>query len=599
MIVATHLRNLYKYRIAAHTAAEPSPGPGSLEREDMVPWLTCMQHSLGQEGSTRSSCQGAASFSLLLILAFLVGCQGLSGGGSNQQSPPSNKVPASTLSFGNTTLSFGSVAVGSNKGSTVTATNSGSAAITITGVAISSQNFLLTSPTLPITLAAGQNTSIGVTFAPNAAGAFNATATISSDASNATANIALNGSGTTTPGAGQLGLNPATEAFGNITVGSNQAETVTLTNNGGSTVDISQIAVSGSGFTVSGIAAPVSLSASQSATFTVSFAPQSAGSASGLVTISSDASNSSLNMALSGTGVSPGETAANPTSLGFGSVTVGNDDSLAETITNTGGTSLTISGIAVSGAGFGLSGVTTPLTLAANQSATFNVTFDPTTSGNASGTVTVTSNASDSTLTIALSGTGTAAVGQLSVTPATLGVGSVVVGTSGTASGSLKATGASVTVTAADSNNSVFSVSGLSLPATISAGQSLPFTVMFSPTAAGAASATLDFTSNAQTTTTAETLTGTGTAPPTYSVNLSWTASTSPDISGYNIYRAVYSTACGSFSKINPSLNTSTLYTDSVVVDGTNYCYATTAVNSSNEESSYSNVVSNVQIPAP
>jgi hypothetical protein len=46
-------------------------------------------------------------------------------------------------------------------------------------------------------------------------------------------------------------------------------------------------------------------------------------------------------------------------------------------------------------------------------------------------------------------------------------------------------------------------------------------------------------------------------------------------------------------------LNTGTLYTDSAVVDGANYCYATTAVNTSDEESGYSNVVSNVQVPAP
>jgi hypothetical protein len=123
--------------------------------------------------------------------------------------------------------------------------------------------------------------------------------------------------------------------------------------------------------------------------------------------------------------------------------------------------------------------------------------------------------------------------------------------------------------------------------------------VTFSPQVTGAASATLTFTSNAQPSTTTETLTGTGTPAPTYDVALSWTASTSPNISGYNIYRAVYTTSCGTFTKINSALNASTVYTDSVVVDGTNYCYATTAVNTSNEESGYSNIVPNVQIPAP
>ncbi len=558
-----------------------------------------MRQNLGPGNYARTVRQTVGPLSLLLSLTFLVGCQGLSGGGSNQQTPPPNKVDTSTLSFGSTTVSFGNVAVGSTKGTTLTATNSGSSSITITSLAISSQNFLLTSPTLPVTLAAGQNTSIGITFAPNATGAFDATATVNSDASNATASISLNGSGTTTAAAGQLGLSPPTESFGSVTIGSSQTENVTLTNGGTTIIDISQIAVSGAGFTLSGITAPVTLNASQSATFTISFAPQSTGSATGTVIITSDASNSSLSMALSGTGISPGEIGPSPASLAFGSVTIGNDDSLTETITNTGGTSIVISQIAVSGAGFGLSGATTPLTLAADQSATFNVTFDPAASGSVSGAVTVTSNASNTTLAITLSGTGTAAVGQLSVTPTTLGVGDVVVGTSGTASGSLKATGANVTVTAANSSNSLFSVSGLVLPVTITAGQSLPFTVTFSPTTTGAAGATLDFTSNGQPSSTAETLSGTGTAAPTYSVNLSWTASTSPDISGYNIYRAVYTNSCGSFSKINSSLNTSTLYTDSVVIDGTNYCYATTAVNTSNEESGYSNIVPDVQIPAP
>jgi hypothetical protein len=185
-----------------------------------------------------------------------------------------------------------------------------------------------------------------------------------------------------------------------------------------------------------------------------------------------------------------------------------------------------------------------------------------------------------------------------------MNLGSVIAGLSGTGSGTLSATGASVTVTGASSNNSVFVVSGLTLPATIAAGQSIPFTVTFSPTVAGAASATLTFTaSNAQSPTTTEALTGTGTPAPVHSVNLSWTGSSSSSISGYNVYRAVYSpapvSACGGFSRINPQLDTGTLYTDSNVVDGTAYCYAATAVNTSNQESGYSNIVSNVQIPPP
>jgi len=82
-------------------------------------------------------------------------------------------------------------------------------------------------------------------------------------------------------------------------------------------------------------------------------------------------------------------------------------------------------------------------------------------------------------------------------------------------------------------------------------------------------------------------------------VDLSWTASTSSDVSSYNVYRAMYADSCGSFSKISSIPNASTFYTDSEVTGGTSYCYATTAVNSRNEEISYSNIATNVQIPQP
>lgn len=85
----------------------------------------------------------------------------------------------------------------------------------------------------------------------------------------------------------------------------------------------------------------------------------------------------------------------------------------------------------------------------------------------------------------------------------------------------------------------------------------------------------------------------------THIVDLSWAASTSGDVSGYNVYRAVYSGSCGSFSKLNSTPIAATAYTDSHVAGGASYCYATTAVSANNTESGFSNIVSNVQIPQP
>jgi hypothetical protein len=293
----------------------------------------------------------------------------------------------------------------------------------------------------------------------------------------------------------------------------------------------------------------------------------------------------------------------NPTSISFGSVTVGQTSPvLLTTLTNTGNASLTITSDSLSAGDFnwGGKGTCNNSTLAPGSSCTYSAKFTPTAAGTRSATITIYSTASDSTVTLPLSGIGTSAtVATLSVSPAALALGNVVVGTSGTASGTLTAAGSSVTVSGVSSGSSAFTVGGLSLPVTIPAGNSAAFTVTFSPQTTGAVTAALTFASTAQTSTTVETLTGTGTVAPGHSVNLSWNASTSSNVSGYNIYRAAYAGACGAYSKINSLLNTGTLYTDSTVVDGATYCYATTAVNTSNEESGYSNIASNVQVPAP
>ena len=541
--------------------------------------------------AAKNSCAGVVL--IFLGLATMIGCQGFSAA----KPATTQQTQVGGLVLSGASLDFGSVTAGTSKTLTFSASNTGAVPLSIASVSISSKYFTLSSPSLPAVVAAGQNSTISIVFTPNAAGAFTATASIASNASGGTAMVSLSGTGVSN---GQLVLNQTSDNFGNVTVGSQGSQTVTLTNNTASSVTVSQAVVSGTGFSLSGLSTPLALNAGANATFSIIFAPLSAGSVSGNLAITSNAVDPALSMTLSGAGVTPGALGANPTSLDFGTVQVGNNQALSETVTNTGGSSVTISQIAASGTGFALSGLSTPVTLGAGQSANFTVTFTPKSAGSASGDASVTSNGTNPTLTIPLAGTATVAAGQLSATPATLAVGSVFVGASGTASGSLNATGANVTVTAASSNNSSFTISGLSLPAVITAGHSAAFTLTFSPQVAGAASATLTFTSNAQPVTTTAAATGTGTAAPTHSVSLSWGASSSPNISGYNIYRAIYTSSCGSYSKISGStLDTLTTYSDGSVGDGTNYCYATTAVNSSNEESGYSNIVSNVQIPAP
>jgi fibronectin type 3 domain-containing protein len=81
-----------------------------------------------------------------------------------------------------------------------------------------------------------------------------------------------------------------------------------------------------------------------------------------------------------------------------------------------------------------------------------------------------------------------------------------------------------------------------------------------------------------------------------HKVTLSWKASTSSNLKGYNVYRAA--TAGGAFTKLTSSPVTTTAYTDSTVASGRTYYYVTTAVNTNNAESSYSNQTTAV-IPYP
>jgi hypothetical protein len=491
-------------------------------------------------------------------------------------------------------LSFGSVQVGSKQTLSETLINSGGSSLKVTQVTATGAGFSVSGLNLPLTLGAGQSQAFSVTFAPLSAGTAKGNLAVANTGATPLINISLAG-GSNTPGA--LTPNPSNLNFGSVQVGNNQTLPETITNSGGSNVTVSQVNPTGTGFSVSGVSLPLVLTPGQSQPFNVTFTPSAAGTSNGNVAIISDGSNSPLNVALSGNGLSPGALTPSPSSLSFGNVQVGNNQQLGETLTNSGGVNVHITQATASGTGFTMSGLTPPLTLTPGQRYTFNVTFTPPSTGNFSGNVSITSDASNPNLGIPLSGTGTPVPqGQLAVTPPNIAFGNVIVGTDGQQNGTLSATGETVVVSSDSVSGSAFAVSGLSFPVTIPAGQHVQFTVTFTPAGTGAASGSVSFTSNASNSPTIETFTGTGTSAPQHSVNLSWTASNSQNIIGYNIYRSVVSGK--QYSQINSVLDASTLYTDTTVVDGTTYYYVTTSVNSSNEESGYSNQATAV-IPPP
>lgn len=530
---------------------------------------------------------------VVLALSTLVGCQGFSAGKSATQGAPQNPL-SGVLSAAPASVSFGNVQIGTSQTQSNTLSNTGGTTLTVTQAAASGAGFSTSGLNLPLTLAPGQTVTFSIIFSPQSVGSATGNLALTNDGSTSSLNIALAG---TAVAAGSLSENPTSFSFGNVQTGTTQTQTETLTNSGRESLTISQATLAGAGFGYAGLSLPLTLLPNQSTTFGVVFSPTTAGAANGSLTISISGSSTTLNMALSGTAVLPAILTATPASLTFTNVQVGKSQSQTETVQNTGGSIATISQASVAGAGFSISGLSAPVTLAPGQSTSLSVTFAPQSAGDFTGSVAVASNATNSNLLVSLSGsaTGTTA-GQLSVNPATINVGNVTVGTSGTQTGTLSATGASVSVASVSVGSSEFAISGLSFPVTVPAGQSVNFTVTFTPQASGLASVGVSFTSDASNSPASATVSGTGMAAPVHTVNLSWTASTSPNVVGYNIYRRTGTT--GIYTRINTVLNATTAYADASVADGQTYYYETTSVNSSNEESAPSTDVQAVIPPA-
>jgi hypothetical protein len=385
----------------------------------------------------------------------------------------------------------------------------------------------------------------------------------------------------------QLSASTSRLKFGWVAVGTSETQLVILTNTGSSAVNLSSIAIDGPEFRISGVAMPQSLAAGQSTSVNVIFTPTASGWVSGQVTFNSNASNPNLALSVRGTGVKKEPVTASPASLSFGKVPVGTTSQLSLTLTNHCLCKQTVSELQIVGSGFAVVNPPPAFTLASGQTITVSVSFTPKAAGIDSGSVM----ADGPYVNVPLTGTGTGTTtATLSVTPGTLSFGSIALGTTATQTSSLTATGGSVTVTSAASSNGQFSLSGISLPVTIPAGQSVSFGVVFTPTSAGTDSANLSFVSTNSPNKTVEAVTATATMP---YISLSWSPSTS-QVSGYNIYRGTSTN--GPFSRLNSSLDTNTSYVDNSIGVGATYYYATTAVNSSGQESGYSNLAE-VNVP--
>ena len=208
-----------------------------------------------------------------------------------------------------------------------------------------------------------------------------------------------------------LHLSPASLSFGVWVVGNqSSSQTETLTNTGGSSLVISNIAITGANVTDFNESSTCgsSLTAGASCAITVTFSPSQVGPRSASINISDDSVGSPQLLSMSGTGGVSGPNATlSPTSLVFGDEVIGTTSSVQSvTLNNYGTATLSITGITAS-TNFGQTNACNS-TLASGASCTLSVTFTPANTGSANGTLSFADSAPDSPQVVSLSGTGVA-----------------------------------------------------------------------------------------------------------------------------------------------------------------------------------------------
>lgn len=410
--------------------------------------------------------------------------------------------------------------VGTPTTSSVIVTNRSASAVTLSALAFSgaqASDYSLVAGagrcSAGAVLAAGSNCTLEIRFDPPAAGSRNAVLTLTHGAPGSPQTVTITGTATPAP-QGRIALSALSLSFPDTQLGATAQQTITVRNTG-------NLALNFSAFTLSGAAAAefqragtcsvgTALAINAQCSVIVSFAPTVLGARSASLTIQSDASNGPATIALSGTGVpvpAP-QVSLNPTSVDFGTQTIGGIfPARTVRLDNTGTADLVTSAITVQGSAFSVDASACPGTIAAGAGCDLAVSFAPTTAGtDLTGTLQVTSNAAGSPHGVALRGRGSlAAVPVLVWQPAvsTLDFGEVATGTvSAAQSATLLNQGpGGVTLTllnAVGTGAASFSVAGGTCQAgqTLFEGQSCRVDVSFAPASAGARSATVQVASS-------------------------------------------------------------------------------------------------------
>jgi len=312
--------------------------------------------------------------------------------------PPTDILNTTSLSFPSTPQ--GQLSAAQN----LTLTNSGG--LPLTSIAISASAQFQVSSTCGTQLAGSAVCTISVIFAPSQVGAVIGTLTIA-DALR-TQTVTLNGTGLLPPA---FSVSPPSLTFTNQQPGVPSApQTLAVSNIGGSplaNVGFSITGAAASSYSIAGTNCGALLSNGDSCTVQIVFTPGATGAIAATLAVSSATSGvTPASVPLNGSGQLATGLATNPAQIAFPVVAAG-QSSTAQPVTVTNSSNYVIGPVSlIAPAPFTIAQNTCTGALAAGANCSASIVFQPSASGSASGSLTVTSSAVSTPATVALSGTG-------------------------------------------------------------------------------------------------------------------------------------------------------------------------------------------------
>ena len=374
------------------------------------------------------------------------------------------KPGAITLAPGS--LTFPTTATGATSPPmNVTVSNTGGAPVSLGASSISGTNNLdfsiASGSTCGGTLAAGASCTVPVVFNPVQTGPRVAQFQITSSAPGSPFTVSLTGRAIAPA---FLTLTPTSLSFSPTPQNSTSAaQTITVTNTGGAAAQLGTATVS-SDYKLTANGCGSTLAGGAMCTVSIAFSPQGTGSRPGLFTLPSPSIPAgSVTASLGGSGLPPSTVAFSPASLTFAAQQQGTTSAAQNiTVTNSAGSPATL-GTPTTTSGYAVASGNCPASLAVGSSCMLGITFTPTAPGASNGTLTLPYNGSS--LSAALSGTGTAPA-TLTFTPGALSFGATAETTTSAAQNvSVTNTGGSPALISSVSVTGPFALAGNTCPA--------------------------------------------------------------------------------------------------------------------------------------